>query len=145
MNRDICLVPEATGIIRAHIDTHNLEACYAKRVDVQTEGLLGFNDIKSIPEYEGIDLFVFRPNASCIPALLEAPLLLGRVAWDNFWADKVKNKLPYNIYYHLPHGSEWTSSKGHDGNEENYRVIHNYSTPDTMGVEHYEGYFKDVK
>ncbi len=43
MNRDICLVPEATGIIRAHMDTHNLEACYAKRVDVHTEGLLSFN------------------------------------------------------------------------------------------------------
>lgn len=145
MNRDICLVPEATGIIRAHMDTHNLEACYAKRVDVHAEGLLTFRDIKNMPDYEGIDLFVLRPNASCIPALLEAPLLLGRVAWDNFWADKIKNKLPYNICYHLPHGAEWTSKKGHDGNEQNYRAIHNYSTPDSMGIEHYEDYFKDVK
>lgn len=145
MNRDICLVPEATGIIRAHMDTHNLEACYAKRVDVHTEGLLGFNAIKAMPEYEGIDLFVLRPTASCIPALLEAPLLLGRVAWDNFWADKIKNKLPYNVCYHLPHESEWTLSKGHDGNEQNYLAILNNSTPDSLGVEHYEGYFKDVK
>ena len=145
MNRDICLVPEATGIIRAHMDTHNLEACYAKRVDVHTEGLLNFNAIKAMPEYEGIDLFVLRPNASCIPALLQATLLLGRVAWDNFWADKIKNKLPYNICYHIPHESEWTLSKGHDGNEQNYLAILNNSTPDSLGVEHYEGYFKDVK
>jgi len=145
MNRDICLVPEATGIIRAHMDTHNLDACYAKRVDVATDGLLSFNDIKNMPEYEGIDLFAFRPNAKCIPSLLRVPLLLGRVAWDNFWADKIGNKLPYNICYHIPHESEWTLSKGSDGNEENYRVIHDYSTPDCMGIEHYAGYFKDVK
>jgi hypothetical protein len=145
MNRDICLVPEATGIIRAHMDTHNLDACYAKRVDVATDGLLSFNDIKNMPEYEGMDLFAFRPHAKCIPLLLQAPLLLGRVAWDNFWADKIGNKLPYNICYHIPHESEWTSSKGHDGNEENYRVIHDYSTLDCMGIEHYEGYFTDVK
>jgi hypothetical protein len=145
MNRDICLVPEATGIIRAHMDTHNLDACYAKRVDVHTDGLLGFNDIKDSPEYAGIDLFVFRPNASCIPALLAAPLLLGRIAWDNFWADRIKNKLPYNVCYHLPHQSEWTLSKGEDGNRHNYIVIHDYSTPDSMGIEHYEGYFSDVK
>ena len=145
MNRDICLVPEATGIIRAHMDTHNLDACYAKRVDVATDGLLSFNDIKNMPEYEGIDLFAFRPNAKCIPSLLQAPLLLGRVAWDNFWADKIGNKLPYNICYHIPHESEWTLGKGSDGNEENYRVIHDYSTPDCMGIEHYAGYFKDVK
>lgn len=145
MNRDICLVPEATGIIRAHMDTHNLEACYAKRVDIYTDGLLLFDNIRSAPEYEGIDLFVFRPNASSIPFLLKAPLLLGRSAWDNYWADKIKNKLPYNICYHIPHNSEWMSKSGDDGNKENMSVIEEFSTPDCMGIEHYDAYFKDVK
>lgn len=145
MNRDICLVPEATGILRAHMDTHNLDACYAKRVDANTEGLLSFRDIKDAQEYEGIDLFAFRPNASCIKDLIDVPLLLGRVAWDNFWADKIKHKLPYNICYHLPHGSEWVTDSGKDGNKENYVAIYNNSSQDNMGIEHYEAYFKDVK
>jgi len=145
MNRDICLVPEATGIIRAHMDTHNLEACYAKRVDSYTEGLLSFADIKEMQEYEGIDLFVFRPNASCIAYLINVPLLLGRVYWDNFWADRIKNKLPYNVCYHLPHDSEWTNKIGEEGNKENIAIIQAYSQKDYLGVEDYREYYRDVK
>lgn len=145
MNRDICLVPEATGIIRAHMDTHNLEACYAKRVDCLTESLLSFSDIKSMPEYEGIDLFVFRPQAKCIPLLIQTPLLLGRVAWDNFWADAIKHKLPYNVCYHLPHESEWTTPDGFAGNKENMIAIEKHSTETSMCVEQYREYFRDVK
>ena len=145
MNRDICLVPEATGIIRTHMDTHNLQACYAKRVDIYTEGLLSFDNIRNAPEYEGIDLFVFRPNAKCIAELINVPLLLGRAAWDNYWSDRIKNKLPYNVCYHIPHGSEWTTSVGGDGNKENMLAISMHSTEDSLGIEHYEGYFKDAK
>lgn len=145
MNRDICLVPEATGIIRAHMDTHNLEACYAKRVDVHTDGLLNFGAISNIPEYEGIDLFAFRPNAKCINELTNVPLLLGKAAWDNFWADRIKHKLPYNICYHIPHDSLWMSDGGKDGNKENMLAISMHSTEDHIGIEHYEGYYKDVK
>ena len=145
MNRDICLVPEVTGIIKAHMDTHNLEACYAKRVDIHTDGLLSFDNIKNAPEYEGIDLFVFRPNAKCISELINVPLLLGRAAWDNYWADKIKNKLPYNVCYHIPHDSLWMSDSGKDGNKENMLAISMNSTEDCLGIEHYEGYFKDVK
>lgn len=145
MNRDICLVPEATGIIRAHMDTHNLEACYAKRVDVLTEKLLDFNDIKNIPEYEGIDLFAFRPNASCVSDIIDVPLKLGRAAWDNFWADVVGNKLPYNICYHIPHESEWFTESGRDGNVANYMAISKHSKPNHISIENYEGYFSDVK
>jgi hypothetical protein len=144
-NRDICLVPEATAIIRNYMDTHNLEACYARRVDCVFSGLLKFNDIKNYPEYDGIDLFVFRPYARCIADLIHVPLLLGRAAWDNFWADRVKNKLPYNICYHFPHGSEWQSSSGIEGNKENYAVIAENMKPGYLGVEHYEEYFRSVK
>jgi hypothetical protein len=145
MNRDICLVPEATGIIRAHMDTHNLEACYAKRVDVHTDGLLFFDAIRNMPEYEGIDLFAFRPNASCINDLINAPLLLGRVYWDNFWADRIKNKLPYNVCYHLPHESEWTNKNGEVGNKENMATIESHSKEGYMGVEDYREYYRDIK
>ena len=145
MNRDICLVPEATAIIRAHMDTHNLDGCYAKRVDLYTEGLLGFDDIRKMPEYEGIDLFALRPNAACVPLLLKTPLLLGRATWDNFWADAIGNKLPYNICYHIPHDSEWTEEAGGEGNKQNMLAIEEFSTSDCLGVEHYDAYFKDVK
>jgi hypothetical protein len=145
MNRDICLIPEATGIIRAHMDTHNLEACYAKRVDVLSEGLLSFHNIASIKDHEGIDLFVFRPNASCIKRLLDIPLMLGRAAWDNIWADEVKNKIPYNICYHLAHDGDWQNKIGEEGNRFNLQSISNHSLPHNMGVEHYDAYFEDVK
>jgi hypothetical protein len=145
MNRDICLVPEATGIIRAHMDSHNLEACYAKRVDVLTERLLSFSDIAKFKDHEGIDLFVLRPNAPCIQRLLNIPLMLGRAAWDNIWADEIKNKLPYNICYHLAHSGEWQDVAGEEGNRFNLESISTHSLPHNMGVEHYDAYFADVK
>jgi hypothetical protein len=145
INRDICLVPEAVAIIRNYMDTHNFDACYAKRVDCITQAALSFKDISDIKEYAGIDLFAFRPNASCISELINVPLKLGRVAWDNFWADRVKNKLPYNICYHLPHGSEWTTPAGFDDNKLNLSIISQHSKPNYMGVEDYEEYFNDVK
>ena len=145
INRDICLVPEATAIIRNYMDTHNIDACYAKRVDCLTHTTLNFNDISGIQEYEGIDLFAFRPNASCISELIDVPLKLGRAAWDNFWADRINNKLPYNICYHLPHGSDWKNPIGFDDNKSNLSVISQHSKPDYLGVEDYEEYFKDVK
>ena len=127
------------------MDTHNLDGCYAKRVDVYTEGILGFDSIRNMKEYEGIDLFAIRPSAKCIPLLLKTPLLLGRATWDNFWADAIGHKLPYNICYHIPHDAEWTGESGEEGNEKNMLAIEEFSTPDCLGVEHYDAYFKDVK
>lgn len=145
MNRDICLVPEATAIIRNYMDTHNFDACYAKRVDCVSDGLLKFTQIANMKEYEGIDLFAFRPTASCIAELINVPLKLGRVAWDNFWAGKIKNKLPYNVCYHFPHSSEWQGSSASEDNKYNMSVISKHSKPDDIGVELYDEYYKDVK
>jgi hypothetical protein len=145
INRDICLVPEATAIIRNYMDTHNIDACYAKRVDCFSDGLLKFDQISQMKEYEGIDLFAFRSNASCISELINVPLKLGRVAWDNFWADRIKNKLPYNVCYHLAHGAEWKTPSAFDDNRHNMSVISEHSLPGYMGVEDYNEYFKDVK
>jgi hypothetical protein len=146
INRDICLIPEATAIIRNYMDTNNIDACYAKRVDCVFDGLLKFNQIKDLPVYEGLDLFVFRPSAQCIAELINVPLKLGRVAWDNFWADRVKNKLPYNVCYHFPHAANWSvSTSAFDGNKENLLTIEKHSAQNYMGIEEYEEYFKDVK
>jgi hypothetical protein len=145
INRDICLVPESTAIIRNYMDTHNIDACYAKRVDCHFNGLLSFNTIKDNPEFAGIDLFVFRPNAECLSRLINVPLKLGRATWDNFWADKIKNKLPYNICYHLPHESEWETSQGFDGNRHNLSTISKHSLPGDIGTEEYDSYYRDVK
>ena len=144
-NRDICLVPEATGIIRTHMDTHHLDAVYAKRVDCVCETLLSFSQIKDAREHDGIDLFVFRPTSKAIPALVNVPLLLGRVAWDNFWSDAIEHKLPYKVCYHLAHESEWQSTQGNEGNRFNMDSISKHSKPHNIGVEHYDAYFKDVK
>lgn len=145
MNRDICLVPEATAIIRAHMDTHNLDSCYAKRVDVLSEKLLSFHDIANIKDHEGIDVFVFRPNASCIERLINIPLMLGRAAWDNIWADETKHKLPYNICYHIFHTGEWQEVEGERGNRFNFESINAHSLPSNIGVEEYREYYSDVK
>jgi hypothetical protein len=145
INRDICLVPEATAIIRSYMDLHNIDSCFAKRIDIITTRLLTFHDIKDVPEYEGIDLFAFRPSASCIDELSRVDLMLGRATWDNFWADKAKNKLPYNVCYHLPHESEWLTQSGVEGNLFNCNSISENQSPTTMGIEKYGSYFKDLK
>lgn len=145
INRDICLVPEATAILRNHMDTHNIDECYAKRVDVCFESLVRFADIANIKDYLGIDLFAFRPTSVVARELTTVPLMLGRVAWDSFWADRIKNKLPYNICYHEPHGSEWTTQDGKEGNYFNIRSIAQHRKDGDVGIEYYEKYFSAIK
>jgi hypothetical protein len=123
-NRDICLVNESTAIIRAYMDSLNLSCCYAKRVDLpEIPFPLSFSQIQSHPQAPGIDLFVFRKEALCIPELIETKLYLGRVGWDSFWADRVQYELPFKICYHQMHGSDWTTEKGEKENAHNICII----------------------
>jgi hypothetical protein len=145
LNRDICLVPEAMAIIRNFMDTNNFDACYARRVDLHAMSILTYKNLLGGKEYEGIDVFAFRPNASCIEELLNVNLQLGRVAWDSFWADKIKNKLPYKICYHIPHESKWQTNEGVDGNTFNYISISDNQGEGVMGFEEYEEYFSNLK
>lgn len=145
LNRDIALVPQAASIIRTYMDLHDLSAVYAKRVDVVTNGLLDFKDLAGRNEYEGIDLFAFRPDAPVLKEILPVDLYLARAAWDSFWAYKIKYKLPYKVAYHQIHDSQWQSEEGEDGNRWNYTQIALHSTDDDLGVEKYEAYFKDNK
>jgi hypothetical protein len=145
VNRDICLVPQATSIIRTYMDLHNYSAVYAQRVDVVVSGLLDFSSIADMPEYEGADLFAFRPNAPVLEEILPVDLYLARAAWDSFWAYKIKNKLPYKVAYHHVHDSEWQTKDGSDGNKWNYTQISLHRKESDLGVENYERYFKGRK
>jgi hypothetical protein len=114
-------------------------------VDVVVNGLLDFSSIEDKPEYEGVDLFAFRPNAPVLEEILPVDLYLARAAWDSFWAYKIKNKLPYKVAYHHAHDSEWQSKDGSDGNKWNYTQISLHRKESDLGVEHYEKYFKGRK
>jgi hypothetical protein len=125
-NRDICLVNESTAIIRAYMDSLNLDCCYARRVDVKgIPHVLSYTDIQQYPTSPGLDLFAFRKNAACLPEILEANRYLGRIGWDGFWADKMKNELPFKVCYHQEHHSDWTTPKGRKENLHNIKTISN--------------------
>jgi hypothetical protein len=142
MNRDICLIPEATAIIRNYMDTHNITECFAQRIDINTAGLLAFKDLVDKKHYPGIDLFAFRRDSEVMNGLADIDFQLGRVAYDSFWAYRIKNKIPYNICYHIPHESEWHSSSTADsGNRFNMIQIEKNSTIEDMKPESYDGYF----
>jgi len=123
-NRDICLTNESTAIIRAYMDSLNLDSCYAKRVEVGCiPQPLAHKSIQNLPTAPGVDLFVFRKEAKCIAELIETPLYLGRIGWDGFWADRIKYELPFKVCYHQTHHSDWTTEKGEKENNYNISVI----------------------
>jgi hypothetical protein len=111
VNRDICLVKEATGILRAYMDSFNLECCYSHRVDVKFAGLLHFDAIYNKKPSSGIDFFAFRKSSLVLKELMNTDLYLGRVGWDSFWASRIKSRLPFNVCYHYPHESDWQKSR----------------------------------
>jgi hypothetical protein len=123
-NRDICLTDESTAIIRAYMDSLHLSCCYAKRAEINyIPHPLTFSQIQQLDCAPGVDLFVLRKDADCIPELLETPLYLGRVGWDSFWADRIIHELPFKICYHQAHSSDWTTEKGKVENIHNTCVI----------------------
>lgn len=145
MNRDICLIPEATALLRNHMDTHNINECFAQRVDINTAGLLTYKDLLGKKHYPGIDLFAFRKNSEVLKDLINIDFKLGRVAYDSFWAYRIKNKIPYNICYHIPHESEWHSSpSGESGNRFNMLQIEKHIKESDIGPELYGEYFGDL-
>jgi len=81
LNRDICLVPEFSGILRSYMDSLHLDMCFAKRVDVQTASPKLFKDLQGGVTYEGIDLFAFRKDAD-ISGIGNVDLLMGAEGWD---------------------------------------------------------------
>jgi len=114
-NRDICLVPQATGIIRTFMDNRNIDACFVQRVDTQYSKPPTFMELAGLPQYSGIDVFCFRPSYAKLPELLSLDLMLGRELWDCFYASIIKCRLPYNVAYHWPHIGQWQKGPD-DGN-----------------------------
>jgi len=112
LNRDICLVSEATAIIRTFMDNRNIDACFVQRVDTLYSKPPTFSDLIGLPQYTGIDVFCFRPSYARLPELLNLNLYLGAELWDCYWANIIKCRVPYNIAYHWPHVGEW--QKGPD-------------------------------
>jgi hypothetical protein len=143
MNRDICLIPEATALLRNYMDTHNITECFAQRIDVNTAGVLRFKDLEGKLHYPGIDLFAFRKDSEVMKGLVDIDFKLGRMAYDSFWAHRIKNKIPYNICYHLPHDSEWQSNESaKSGNAFNMLQIEKHSTSSDLSPELYGEYFE---
>lgn len=144
MNRDICLVPEATTIIRNHMDTHNISECFAQRIDINTAGVLLHKDLADKKHYPGIDLFAFRKDSKVLPTLLDVDFELGRPLYDSFWAYRMKNKLPYNVCYHLPHAAEWEKEGVNSGNKFNLLQVEKHSTENDLSIEKYHEYFASL-
>lgn len=122
LNRDICLIPQATGLIRTFMDNRNIDACFAQRVDVAYGKQLGFSDLVGLPQYSGIDVFCFRPSYEKLPELLSLDLLIGFEAWDCLWSNAIRHRIPLNLCYHWPHIGEWQSGSN-DGNMFNRQQI----------------------
>jgi hypothetical protein len=114
LNSDILLVPEATAIIRAFMDSRNIEACYSCRIDTAYNKNHTFKELQEFMPHVGMDLFAFRPNSEIAQKLIKIPLYLGREGWDSAWASLVKHRLPWSVSYHWQHNSEW-----HSQSEEN--------------------------
>jgi len=123
LNRDICLVPEFSGILRAYMDSLHLDACFARRVDIGAVTPLYFKDLLNRKPYEGIDLFAFRPSFAGAERLAKSDLLMGAEGWDPAWASVIKHPLPFNVCYHFPHVGEWQTGHGNQNNAYNRSVI----------------------
>lgn len=144
MNRDICLVPEATAIIRNHMDTHNISECFAQRIEMGTSEVLLYKNLVGKQHYPGIDLFAFRSDSKVLPTLFDVDFELGRPLFDSFWAYRIKNKLPYNVCYHLPHTAEWEKEGVNSGNKFNLFQVEKYSTKADLSIERYHEYFASL-
>ena len=122
LNRDICLIPEATGIIRTFMDNRNIDACFVQRVDTQYSKPPVFHDLIGLPQYSGIDVFCFRPSYARLPELLKLDLWIGRELWDCYWASIINCRVPYNLAYHWPHTGNWQTNPD-DGNMFNRQQV----------------------
>jgi len=123
LNRDICLVPEATGIIRSFMESRNITACAARRIDGVFMMELNFEDLAEKKPYMGLDIFCFRKDAPEIKELAGVDLLLGSEGWDAAWNSVVKHILPFNVCYHVPHENIWQSESGAERNTFNRLAI----------------------
>ena len=126
INRDICMVPEATSIIRNYMENYNIDAVSARRVDVEEYKVHSFDEIKNKKPFVGIDLFAFKRNAPILKDILPVDLYIGKYFWDTYWNVMINHELPYNIIYHINHDSEWKEDLDNKFNVHNKTVVHEH-------------------
>lgn len=125
-NRDICLVPEATAIIRSFMTNRSLKRAFGGRVDIITKNNYGHRDLYGAQQYAGIDLFCWIKGYLPKPHPAHRQLILGRESWDIVFAHLfggIIHKIPYNVAYHTVHETNWQSPVGALGNWHNNMLI----------------------
>lgn len=136
VNSDICVVPEATGIIRTFMDSRGIDECFGSRVDIQSLAPLTFEQLVGMPICAGMDWFAFRKTSKVAEVLKTIPLYLGREGWDCAWASEVRHRLPFNLCHHWPHPSDWQSQKGEEQNKFNrHQIEWNFPGVKVVGVQ----------
>jgi hypothetical protein len=122
-NRDICLVPESTAIIRAWLANRKIFTGFNSRVDMKTFSLPTHKDLYNAKQYAGIDTFFWVQGHLPKPQIPHRQFLLGRETWDVAFKLLFKHKLPYNISFHLAHDSDWQhSDSAQSGNKHNQHL-----------------------
>ena len=123
-NRDICMVPEATSIIRNYMENYGIDAVSARRVDVDEYRMHTFDELREKPPFAGIDLFAFKKDAPILKDILKVDLYIGKYFWDTYWNVMINHELPYNILYHINHDSEWKEDLNNQYNVHNNKTVH---------------------
>jgi hypothetical protein len=117
-NTDIIFTPGFSANIRCYMDNRpEIDSCFLSRVDVGSiDSFLLDTDLHTdgLKDFEGSDVYVFRPNAECIKELANIDLYIGRYCWDSVWSNYVGNYCPIRLVYHIAHNSEWLEKKYND-------------------------------
>jgi len=145
-NRDICLVPEATAIMRSFMTNHGLKTAYASRVDILNFETADHKDLFSERQYGGIDLFCWVKGNLPKVSPVHKQLIVGYESWDAVFRilfGGSNHKIPYSICYHYAHDPKWQSKEGADGNYHNKLLssLVNQNVPITFssnGIPYYE-------
>ncbi len=135
INRDICMVPEATTIIRNYMENYNIDAVSARRVDIPDYRMYSFDALQKMPVYAGIDLFAFKKSSKTLQDILNVDLFIGHYFWDTYWNVKINHELPYNIIYHLRHDSDWQKDMLNPYNEHNKKTVHQHLSDTVFNYE----------
>jgi len=126
INRDICLIPEATTIIRNYMENYGIDAVSARRVDVEEYKMHSFDELQKKQPFAGIDLFAFKTNSPILKNIVPVDLYIGKYFWDTYWNVMINHELPYNIIYHILHDSEWKEDLSNEYNVHNNQTVHRH-------------------
>lgn len=117
-NTDIIFTPGFSANIRCYMDNKpEIDSCFLSRVDVaHIERFVSDAELQAdgLRLFEGNDVYVFRPNAKCIPQLIKLDLFIGRYCWDTVWSYLINHYCSMRLVYHIAHQSDWLVKKNVD-------------------------------